>query len=184
MPRAPFEADETSRSVQRLLRLLWRALRVLLLAIAALVIAIEEWGWRPLTAWAARLGRWPPIARLEDLIRAASPRAALVLFLVPAVMLFPIKVLALWLIHLGHQALGVTVIIAAKALGTALVGRLFIITEPQLIRFAWFARALAWWRSTKQRVRATLLQSLLWRRAKRVQRCVSLWMRRKMRGAR
>lgn len=184
MPRVSHEADKTSHPAQRWLRLLWRALRAVLLAIAAIVMAIEEWGWRPLTAWAARLGRWPPLARLEERIGAASPKTALALFLVPGAMLFPIKVLALWLIHLGHSALGVTVILAAKVLGTALVGRLFILTEPQLIRFAWFARALAWWRSTKQRVRAALRHWLLWRRVKRAQRCLSLWMRRKMRGAR
>jgi hypothetical protein len=184
MPRASFEADKTSRPIQRWLRLLWRALRAVLLTIAAVVIAVEEWGWRPLTAWAARLACWPPVARLEELIRSASPKTALALFLIPAVMLFPLKLLALWLIHVGHQALGIAVIVAAKVLGTALVGRLFIITEPQLIRFAWFARSLAWWRNTKQRVRVLLTQSLLWRRIKRAQRGMSLWLRRWMRGVR
>jgi hypothetical protein len=167
-----------------LLRGLWRIVRTLLLALAALVLAIEEWGWRPLTAWAARLGRWGPVARLEERIRAAPPRVALALFLVPAAMLFPIKLLALWFIHIGRTSLGVIVILAAKALGTALVGRLFIITEPQLVRFAWFARSLAWWRATKLRVRAAIDRSSLWLAIRRTRRCVSLWLRRRMRGAR
>ena len=71
------------------LALLWRPVRAVLLALAALVLAIEEWGWRPLTAWAARLARWAPVARLEAHIRSASPRTALLLFLVPAAALFP-----------------------------------------------------------------------------------------------
>ena len=59
------------------LRWLWLALRGVLLALAALVMFIEEWGWRPLTAWAARLARWPPLARLEARIRTLPPAAAL-----------------------------------------------------------------------------------------------------------
>ncbi len=146
------------------LRLLARALRGVLLVLAAAVLFIEEWGWRPLTAWAARLTQWPPLARLEERIRRASPRAALALFLVPAAALFPIKLAALWAIHRGDAWLGLAVILAAKLLGTALVGRLFILTEPQLTQFAWFAAALAWWRRTKQRVHDALHHWAPWRR--------------------
>jgi hypothetical protein len=107
------------------LRWLWRGLRGLLLVLAAIVLFIEEWGWRPLTAWAARLASWPPLARLEAHIVALPPRWALALFIVPAIALFPVKLVALWLIHLGRTTLGVAVIVAAKLIGTALVGRLF-----------------------------------------------------------
>lgn len=144
-------------------RWLWRALCGVLLALAALVLFLEEWGWRPLTAWAARLATWPPFARLEQRIVALPPAGALALFLVPAVALFPLKLVALWLIHLGHATLGVLVIVAAKLAGTALVGRLFILTEPQLVTFAWFARSLAWWRVTKARVRAAIERARAWR---------------------
>jgi len=162
----------------------WRLLRAVLLGAAAVVIAIEEWGWRPLTAWAARIMAWPPLTRLEERIRTASPRMALVLFLVPALLLFPVKVLALWVIHLGHTKTGVLVILLAKVLGTALVGRLFIITEPQLTRFAWFARALAWWRATKQRVRDALDRSATMQAVRRLRRRIALWLRRRTRNAR
>lgn len=162
---------------------LWRVLRALFLALAALVIAIEEWGWRPLTGMAARLAKWPPIGRLEDAIRAAPRRVALLLFLAPAVLLFPVKLLALWLIHIGRTTLGVVVILLAKALGTAFVGRLFILTESRLTTFPWFARALSWWRATKRRVKATVRASLAWRAATRMLRRISVWMRRRMHRA-
>ena len=139
-----------------IVRRLWRPLRLPFLALAAVVMWIEEWGWAPLTAWAGRIAHWPPLARLEARICMLSPGVALAMFLVPAVLLVPVKLLALWFIHLGHTALGVGVIVAAKLLGTALVGRLFTITEPQLIRFRWFARALRWWRLTKLRVKAAV----------------------------
>lgn len=152
------------------LRGLARVLRGVLLALAAVVLFIEEWGWRPLTAWAARLAQWPPLARLEARIQRASPRVALALFLVPAAALFPIKLLALWAIHQGQALLGVAVIVAAKLLGTALVGRLFILTEAQLTQFSWFAAALAWWRRTKQRVRDALQAWAPWRRVRALAR--------------
>jgi hypothetical protein len=148
------------------LRPLWRVVRALLLALAAAVLLIEEWGWRPLTAWAARITRWPPLARLEDRLRRLSPRRALALFMVPALLLFPIKLMALWFIHRGHIALGIAVIVAAKLLGTAFVGRLFIVLEPQLLQFARFARALAWWRATRRRIKSALRAWLPWRTLK------------------
>ncbi len=52
----------------------------------------------------------------------------------------------------GQTMLGITIIVAAKLLGTALVGRLFILVEPQLMQFAWFARCVGWWRETRGRV--------------------------------
>lgn len=170
--------------MQSLFKLLWRAVRGVLLAMAALILAIEEWGWRPLTAWAARLAQWPPLARLEARIRVAPPGVALALFLLPTVLLFPVKLLALWLMHMGRTGLGVSVIIAAKLLGTALIGRLFIITEPQLVQFRWFARALQWWRDTKRRVHTAVLNSSGWRAAQRWRRLGALCLRRRLRGAR
>jgi hypothetical protein len=60
------------------------------------------------------MARWPPLARLEALIRSAPPRLALALFLVPAVLLFPVKLGALWLMQQGQTMLGITIIVAAK----------------------------------------------------------------------
>jgi hypothetical protein len=160
------------------MRLPWRLLRALLLVLAALVLFIEEWGWRPLTAFVARLAKWPPLARFEALVRAAPPRIALLLFLAPAVALFPIKLLALWILSRGHALLGITVIVVAKLLGTAIVGRLFILTESQLMRFAWFAQALTWWRTTKQRVMDALRRSAAWRGARRLKTRWRAWRRR------
>ena len=166
-------------------RTLWRALRGVLLIFAAALLFFEEWGWRPLTAWAARLAQWPPLARLEARAQALSPRQALALFLLPSLLLLPVKLAALWLLQHGQATLGLAVIVAAKLLGTALVGRLFILTEPLLMQFAWFARALGWWRATKERVRAAVQTSAAWRGAMGLRRWLSVrvraWLRRSAR---
>lgn len=164
-----------------LLKAAWRVLRGLLLGLAAAVLFIEEWGWRPLSAWIARLARWPVVARLEARLRTASPRVALGLFLVPALLLFPIKLLALWFMNRGHLGFGLGVVIVAKLLGTALVGRLFILVEPQLMQFRWFACVLDWWRAIKKRLTLRLRRSAVWRAAhavsQRARRWLSRWAR-------
>lgn len=144
---------------------LWRVLRGLGLVLAAIVILVEEWGWRPLTAAAATLARWLRLQKLEARIAAAPRGLALLLFLAPAVLLFPLKLLALWVIGRGETGLGVAIIVAAKVIGTAFVGRLFVLVEPQLMTFPWFARALAWWRATKAAIAERVKQSAPWRAA-------------------
>ncbi len=146
-----------------LIRLTWRALRALLLALAALWFFLEEFGWHPLAAWLGRFARWPPWQRLEARLAAAPPRLALVLFLVPALVLLPVKLLALELIGAGRPTAGLTVIVAAKLLGTAVGGRLFVLMRPQLMRLRRFARAMAWWRRLRGRVRRALNASAAWR---------------------
>jgi hypothetical protein len=164
---------------------LWQMGRGVLLTLAAALLFFEEWGWRPLTAWAARLAQWPPLARLEARIRALGPRGSLAIFLLPSLLLLPVKLAALWFMRRGEATLGLAVIVAAKLLGTALVGRLFVLTEPQLMHFAWFARALAWWRTTKERVRAAVQSSMAWQAAQRARRALAVGVRRWLRrGAR
>ena len=149
---------------------IWAPVRLVLLALFALVIFIEEWGWRPLATLLGRIARWPPIARLESLIRRAPRHLALALFLVPALLLVPVKLGALWMIQQGEPMLGVAIIVAAKVLGTALVGRLFVLVESQLMTFAWFVRCAAWWRATRDRVGDVLRQSFVWRGARLLRR--------------
>lgn len=153
----------------------WRVLRGFGLVLAAIVIFFEEWGWRPLTAGAAWLARLLHLQRLEAWISASPPWVALLLFLAPAVLLFPLKLAALWLIGEGRAGTGVFIIVAAKVLGTAFVGRLFILVEPQLMTFAWFARALNWWRQTKAKIVEAVRRSAPWRTARALRK---LWLAR------
>ena len=159
----------------------WRVFRALVLALLALVIFIEEWGWRPLVAIVGRLARWPPLARFEARLAAQPPRIALLLFAAPALLLFPLKIAALRLMQQGHVALGVGVIVAAKLLGTALVGRLFVLLEPKLMQFAWFAAIVGWWHDLKVRVAAVVRASVVWRMARVLRRAGQRWWRERTR---
>ena len=77
--------------------------------------------------------------------------------------------------------LGIAVIVAAKLIGTALVGRLFVLTERQLMQFAWFARAMNWWVATKQHLKALIVGSPAWRTVREAMRRSRIWLRLRMR---
>ncbi len=131
-----------------------------LLALLALVILFEEWGWEPLQRLLARVGRWPGLRWIEGCVRALPPWAAVAVFLLPTALLLPVKLLALWAVGRGHVVLGMLVIVLAKVVGTAVVARLFSLTQPALMQLHWFAWTYAHWMRLKhavlERARAAL----------------------------
>jgi hypothetical protein len=107
--------------------------------VLALVIVFEEWGWRPLAELLGRLARWRPWAVLESVIIGLPPYAALLVFALPTLLLLPLKFLALFLIAGGRVVLAGMLFVAAKVVATALVARLFMLTQPALMQIGWFA---------------------------------------------
>ena len=85
---------------------------------------------------------------------------------------------ALWLIQDGRATLGIFVIVAAKVVGTACVGRLFVLVETQLMTFPGFVRCRTLWHSTRDRVIAAWRQSVLWRSGRAIRRVVRRGMNR------
>jgi hypothetical protein len=152
-----------------------KLLRLLGSALLLPIIFFEEWGWKPLARLMARIARFPLVGWLESKISLAPPRLALALFLVPAIILLPFKLGAFWLIAHGQKFLGLSLILIAKLVSTALLGRLFHLTERQLMSFAWFAKAYTWWRTTKDRVVARLKASAAWQTASELGRSVKAW---------
>ena len=140
-----------------------KILRIILLAPVLLVLLFEEWGWEPLARFFARLAKLPLWAKLETAIKALPPWAALLVFGIPVIALIPVKLLALYLFSQGHAVLGLTLVIAAKITGTAVAARLFQLTEPALMRMAWFARIYTPWKAWKDRILTQVRQSAPWR---------------------
>ena len=99
----------------------------------------EEWGWRPLAELLGRLARWRPWAAVESVIIRLPPYAALVVFVLPSALLLPLKFLALFLVAKGQIFLAGLLFVAAKVVATALVARLFVLTQPALMQIGWFA---------------------------------------------
>jgi hypothetical protein len=147
-----------------MIRFLIRALQLPL----ALVVMFYEWGWTSLSAvfkWLARRRLW---ALLEFWIQRLPPYAALLLFLLPSLLLLPVKLGALWLAAHGQKVVAVVVLIVAKIVGTAVVARIFTLTQPALMRLAWFARFYNWFKPWKDAWMATLRASAPWRALRKI----------------
>lgn len=138
-------------------------LKVPLRLALALVILFEEWGWQPLQNLMARLARLPVLRQMEALISRLPPYAALVVFFLPGLALLPVKIGALWLIAQGQRLLGLALIVVAKIVGTAIVARLFTLTQPALMRLAWFARLHGRWTVWKASLLGWVRGSAVWR---------------------
>jgi hypothetical protein len=111
-----------------------------LVLLVGVVVVLEEAFWRAgmwIGGWVARL----PLARLfEAAIVALPPWAALCAFILPGLLLIPVKLLALFAIANGHAATGVTTFVVAKLAGAALVARIYTLSLPKLLLLPWFAR--------------------------------------------
>jgi hypothetical protein len=155
--------------------LLKRVLRALTFGVLALVLLFEEWGWVPLARLSARLARLPLWAAIERKIAGLPRWGALLVFFAPAIALLPIKLFALFLFGEGQAVLGLTVLIAAKLLGTAILARLFQLTQPALMQFAWFAKWYPRWKNWKDGLMAQIRQSEPWQWALRAKASARTW---------
>lgn len=161
--------------MRTVLVLLRRWLRNVLWALAALVLLFEEWGWEPLARLFRYLARFAPWAWVERHIAALGPRSALLAFALPVVLLFPVKLLALVLFGSGHYAAGLALLLGAKVVSTALLARIFQLTEPALMQLAWFARWYPRWKAWKDALLTHMRQSAPWRWARRQRRHLRTW---------
>ncbi len=112
------------------------------LLLAALFLA-EAWLWDRLT----EVGRWLrdrlPFEAFRAWIAARisglPPWAALLLFVIPVIIVQPIKLLTLWLIVRGHLLLGGLGFVAIKIVGFGAIAFLFDLTRDKLLTIRWFA---------------------------------------------
>ncbi len=145
----------------------WSALRPVLMTalqvVAALIVLFEEWGWKPLSDALAWLARFRVVARLEGVISRLPPYPSLFVFALPTVFLFPLKLVAMWLLAQGKVMTATGLFAAAKVASTALVARLFMLTRPALLQIGWFARAYHRFMPWKDRLFAQIRASWVWR---------------------
>lgn len=144
----------------------------------ALLILFEEWGWEPLARLLGLLARLPLVGWFEARIARLPPYAALAVFLLPSLLLVPVKLAALWFIGRGHAGFGLAVIVVAKIAGTAVLARLFALTRESLMQLAWFARLYARWMAFKGELLAAVRASGPWRAARQLRRRLGRRLRR------
>src|SRR6476620_9219981 len=99
--------------MRRLLQPFW--------VLLAVVFLIEAWLWDHLEPIVARVVAWIPLRAfkqwLSDRVDTLSPAMTLIVFLVPVVPLFPLKLVGLWVLANEYWVSAVVFIIFAKLLG-------------------------------------------------------------------
>lgn len=142
--------------------------------VLALVLLFEEWGWRPLSEALAWLGEFRIVARLERVIAGLPPYAALAALALPTSVLFPLKLLAVYLVAQGKVVAAGLLFVGAKIASTALIARLFMLTRPALMRLSWFAAIYDVVMPWKETLFAKIRASWAWRYGRMLKTAVRL----------
>jgi hypothetical protein len=125
--------------MRRLLKPLWILL--------ALVFLFEAWLWehlRPLVQWLVDRLAWDRLkARVAAAIAVLPPYPTLLVFLIPVVLLFPIKLLGLWFLAKGWWLGAMATLAGAKVVSMGVTAFIFDVTRPKLLQLPWFAWAYA-----------------------------------------
>jgi hypothetical protein len=123
-------------------------MKKLLLSLLAIFLIIEEWLWDLLTAFGHSLAHWLKLERFEQWLSRTSPNMALVAIGIPILIVTPINLAAFGLLAHGLILQGVLMEVLAKLLGTLLIARVFALTKPQLMTFAFlrivYTTIMAW----------------------------------------
>lgn len=150
-------------------------LRNLAFALVAAIVLFEEWGWEALAEAFARLARLPLWAWIERRVSLLPPWGALLAFGVPVLTLLPVKLAALYLFAHAHATWGLVLLLGAKLVGTAVLARLFQLTQPALMQLRWFAHWYPRWKAWKDRLLEQVRQSAPWRFAHRLKNRARVW---------
>src|SRR5437868_9510043 len=115
--------------MRRVLKPLWILLAVFFL--------VEAWLWdhlRPLIAAIVNVVAWDRLkARLAAMVAWMPPWAVLIVFVIPFVVLLPLKFLEIYLL-VQRQWIGVIVVLVlAKLLGLGVTAFIFDVTKPKLL---------------------------------------------------
>jgi len=125
--------------LRRLLQPVW--------VLLAIIFLIEAWLWDHLEPIVARFVAAIPLARfkqwLTDRVDALPPAMTLIVFAVPIIPLFPLKLIGLYLLTHEYWLTGVSTFLFAKLLGVGVTAFVFDVTRDKLMEMGWFERLYA-----------------------------------------
>jgi len=121
--------------------ILRRVLRPLLVLLA-LVFLFEAWLWehlKPIVGWLVARIPWAAFkARVAAAIERLPPYATLLVFLVPVLLLLPLKFLGLWMLAHGSWLGAMATLALAKVVSMGITAFVFELTRPKLLQLPWF----------------------------------------------
>ena len=149
--------------MRRLLQPFW--------VLLAVIFLIEAWLWDHLEPIVERIVAWIPLRAfkqwLSDRVDTLSPAMTLIVFAVPVIPLFPLKLIGIWLLAHEYWISAAAVIVFGKFVGVGVTAFIFDVTRKKLLQMGWFrkiyefilamrAKAAALVEPIKQRIREIL----------------------------
>ena len=149
--------------MRRLLQPFW--------VLLAVVFLIEAWLWDHLEPIVERIVALIPLRAfktwLAERVDTLSPAMTLIVFAVPVIPLFPLKLVGLWLLTHEYWLSAGLVIVFGKFIGVGVTAFIFDVTRSKLLEMPWFeniydfimamrARAVALVEPVKRRIREIL----------------------------
>ena len=114
----------------------------------ALIFLAEAWLWdhlQPLVARVVSVIPWKKLkAWLAHWIEDLPPWATLIVFVVPFILLLPVKFLEVYLLATKQWLAAGIVLILAKLIGLGVTAFIFDVTRDKLLQMAWFRRMYEW----------------------------------------
>ena len=149
--------------MRRLLQPFW--------VLLAVIFLIEAWLWDHLEPIVERIVAWIPLRAfkqwLSERVDTLSPAMTLIVFAVPVLPLFPLKLIGIWLLAHEYWVSAVAVSVFGKFVGVGVTAFIFDVTRKKLLQMGWFrkiyefilamrAKAAALVEPIKQRIREIL----------------------------
>ncbi len=126
--------------LRRILQPLW--------VLLALIFLVEAWLWDHLEPVVARIVAWFPLRAfkqwLAERVDTLSPAMTLIVFIVPVIPLFPLKLVGLWLLANEYWVSAILTIVFAKFLGVGVAAFIFDVTRSKLLEMPWFEKLYGW----------------------------------------
>ena len=120
--------------MRRLLQPVW--------VLLAIIFLIEAWLWdhlEPIVAWFVALIPMRAFKQwLAERIDTLSPAMTLIVFFVPVIPLFPLKMVGFWLLTHEYWISAILTILFAKFLGVGVAAFIFDVTKEKLLEMPWF----------------------------------------------
>jgi len=113
-----------------------------LLILLALVFLFEAWLWErlaPIVGFVVARIPWAAFkARIAASIEQLPPYPTLLVFLIPILLLLPLKFLGLWMLAHGFWLGALAVLALAKMVSLGVTAFIFDLTRPKLLQLPWF----------------------------------------------
>jgi hypothetical protein len=120
--------------MRRLLQPIW--------VLLAVIFLIEAWLWDHLEPIVARVVELIPLRAfkqwLAERVDTLSPAMTLIVFIVPVIPLFPLKLVGFWLLAHEYWLSAIVTILFAKIVGVGIAAFIFDVTRSKLLEMRWF----------------------------------------------